>query len=280
MTVQETIQHSRHPVPGITSSRITLGQRWRQRIDLLAIPAVVIVFVGLWQTIIWLGEYPTFILPSPVDVAKSFGVNIANGTLWRHAQATLVEIFAGLTVGLTLATTLGYVLAKNRLLNRLLSPYIVASQSVPVVAIAPLLVIWFGPGRLSKVLICALIVFFPVLINAVVGLHSVDEGLYDLMRSLKANRWQLFWMLEAPAALPVLLGGLKISVTLSVIGAVVGEFVSSSEGLGFLINQARGLFNTSLVFVTILTLVAIALALYGGVSLLEARLLRWRGEPG
>lgn len=280
MTVQETIQHSRHPVPGITSSRITLGQRWRQRIDLLAIPAVVIVFVGLWQTIIWLGDYPTFILPSPVDVAKSFGVNIANGTLWRHAQATLVEIFAGLIVGLTLATTLGYVLAKNRLLNRLLSPYIVASQSVPVVAIAPLLVIWFGPGRLSKVLICALIVFFPVLVNAVVGLHSVDEGLYDLMRSLKANRWQLFWMLEAPAALPVLLGGLKISVTLSVIGAVVGEFVSSSEGLGFLINQARGLFNTSLVFVTILTLVAIALALYGGVSLLEARLLRWRGEPG
>lgn len=280
MTVQETIQHSRRPVPGITSSRITLGQRWRQRIDLLAIPAVVIVFVGLWQMIIWLGEYPTFILPSPVDVAKSFGVNIANGTLWRHAQATLVEIFAGLTVGLTLATTLGYVLAKNRLLNRLLSPYIVASQSVPVVAIAPLLVIWFGPGRLSKVLICALIVFFPVLVNAVVGLHSVDEGLYDLMRSLKANRWQLFWMLEAPAALPVLLGGLKISVTLSVIGAVVGEFVSSSEGLGFLINQARGLFNTSLVFVTILTLVAIALALYGGVSLLEARLLRWRGEPG
>lgn len=280
MTVQETIQHSRHPVPDITSSRITLGQRWRQRIDLLAIPAVVIVFVGLWQTIIWLGEYPTFILPSPVDVAKSFGVNIANGTLWRHAQATLVEIFAGLTVGLTLATALGYVLAKNRLLNRLLSPYIVASQSVPVVAIAPLLVIWFGPGRLSKVLICALIVFFPVLVNAVVGLHSVDEGLYDLMRSLSANRWQLFWMLEAPAALPVLLGGLKISVTLSVIGAVVGEFVAASEGLGFLINQARGLFNTPLVFVTILTLVTIALTLYGGVSLLEARLLRWRGEPG
>ncbi len=280
MTVQKTIQHSRHPVPGITSSRITLGQRWRQRIDLLAVPAVVIVFVGLWQTIIWLGEYPTFILPSPVDVAKSFGVNMANGTLWRHAQATLVEIFAGLSVGLTLATVLGYVLAKNRLLNRLLSPYIVASQSVPVVAIAPLLVIWFGPGRLSKVLICALIVFFPVLVNAVVGLHSVDEGLYDLMRSLSANRWQLFWMLEAPAALPVLLGGLKISVTLSVIGAVVGEFVAASEGLGFLINQARGLFNTPLVFVTILTLVAIALTLYGGVSLLEARLLRWRGEPG
>jgi len=149
---------------------------------------------------------------------------------------------------------------------------------VPIVAVAPLIVIWFGAGHFSKVLICALIVFFPVLVNMVVGLKSVDEGLYDLMRSLKASRWQMFRLLEMPAALPVLLGGLKISVTLSVIGAVVGEFVAASEGLGFLINQARGLFNTPLVFVTILTLVLIALALYGAVSLLEARFLRWRSD--
>lgn len=276
--MQETIQSVKHPVARITPAPVALGQRWRQRFDLLAIPAVLVIFVGSWQAMVWLGEYPTFILPSPLDVAGSFGANVVNGILWRHAQATLIEIFAGLTVGLTLATGFGYLLAKSRLLNRLLAPYIVASQSVPVVAIAPLLVIWFGPGRLSKVLICALIVFFPVLINTVVGLRSVDEGLYDLMRSLKASRWQMFWLLEAPAALPIILGGLKISVTLSVIGAVVGEFVASSEGLGFLINQARGLFNTPLVFVTILTLVAIALTLYSVVSWLEARLLRWRGE--
>ena len=105
------------------------------------------------------------------------------------------------------------------------SPYVVASQSVPVVAIAPLLIIWFGPGMLSKVLICALIVFFPVLVNTIVGLRSVPEELQDLMRSLQANRWQMVTYLEVPSALPVFLGGLRIGATLSVIGAVVGEFV-------------------------------------------------------
>ena len=259
--------------PGRTIRRI-----WRERYDLLLIPVALVVFLVAWQGVIALGNYPAFILPGPGDVAQSFWRNLANGTLWRHASVTLFEIFAGLALGLIVATALGYLLAKNRFLDRLLSPYIVASQSVPIVAIAPLLVIWFGAGRLSKVLICALIVFFPVLINTVVGLRSVDEGLYDMMRSLKASRWQMFRLLEVPASLPVLLGGLKISATLAVIGAVVGEFVAASEGLGFLINQARGLFNTPLVFVAVFSLVIIALSLYGAVALLEARLLRWRGE--
>jgi NitT/TauT family transport system permease protein len=168
-------------------------------------------------------------------------------------------------------------LAKSPRLERLLAPYLVASQSVPVVAIAPLLIIWFGSGRLSKVLVCALIVFFPVLVNTMVGIRSVGENLHDLMRSLGASRWQTFRMLEVPAALPVLLGGLKIGVTLATVGAVVGEFVGADQGLGFLINQARGLFNTPLVFVAILALIAIAVTLYAAVLLLEMRLLRWQG---
>ena len=171
---------------------------------------------------------------------------------------------------------LGYPLAKSERLERLAAPYLVASQSVPVVAIAPLLVIWFGSGRLSKVLVCALIVFFPLLVNIMIGIRSVPEELRDLMRSLKANRWQSFWLMEAPAALPVVFGGLRIGVTLAVVGAVVGEFVGADQGLGFLINQSRGLFDTSMVFVSILTLVIIAMSLYGVVMLLEMRLLKWR----
>jgi NitT/TauT family transport system permease protein len=243
----------------------------------LTAPIVILIFLGLWQAAVWFSDYPSFILPSPADVATTLTRTLTDGTLWRHARVTLSEIFAGLGLGLITATILGYVLAKSPLLERLLAPYIVASQSVPVVAIAPLLVIWFGSGRLSKVMICALIVFFPVLVNTVIGIRSVEEDLRDLMRSLGANRWQTFQMLEVPAALPVLLGGLKISVTLSVIGAVVGEFVGADQGLGFLINQARGLFNTSLVFVAVLALVVIALILYGVVMLLEMWLLRWRG---
>ncbi|MFQ6000434.1 MAG: ABC transporter permease, partial [Anaerolineae bacterium] len=136
--------------------------------------------------------------------------------------------------------------------------------------------IWFGFGLLSKVVVCALIVFFPVLVNTIVGLRSVERELVDLLRSLGANRWQMLTMLEAPAALPVLLGGLKIGVTLSVVGAVVGEFVAADEGLGFLINLSRGLFDTPLMFVALFTLVIIALALYGSVVALEGILLSWR----
>jgi NitT/TauT family transport system permease protein len=145
-----------------------------------------------------------------------------------------------------------------------------------VVAIAPLLVIWFGAGLLSKVLIAALIVFFPVLINTIVGLRSVPAGLRDLMRSLQATSWQTFRLLEVPAALPVFLGGLKVGATLAVIGAVVGEFVGADRGLGFLVNLGRGMYDTALVFVAIFTLVTMAMLLYGAVALLESRLLSWQ----
>ena len=150
---------------------------------------------------------------------------------------------------------------------------------MPIVAIAPLLVIWFGPGLFSKVLICALIVFFPVLVNTIVGLRSVPDDLRDLMRSLQASRWQTFSLLEVPSALPIFLGGLRIGATLAVIGAVVGEFVGADRGLGFMINRARGQYDTALVFVAILALVFMALSLYGLVVLLESRLLSWRRRP-
>lgn len=276
---RELIRVSRGPgrrLAGEAMAQATFRRWWYRRLDLLMVPAVLALFVGLWQGIIWLGDYPAFILPAPGNVATTFGRVLADGTLWRHARVTLSEVFAGLGLGLVTATALGYALAKSPLLERLLAPYIVASQSVPVVAIAPLLVIWFGSGRLSKVLVCALIVFFPMLVNTIVGIRSVEEDLRDLMRSLRASRWQTFRMLEVPAALPVLFGGLKIGVTLSVVGAVVGEFVGADQGLGFLINQARGIFNTPLVFVAIFALVVIAMVLYGLVMLFEMWLLRWR----
>src|SRR3989337_1185051 len=203
----------------------------------------------------------------------------------RHARAHSRMLGRGRGLGQAArlhapaAVGLGYLLAKSRTVERLLAPYIVASQSIPIVAIAPLLIIWFGPGRLSKVLICALIVFFPVLVNTIVGVRSAPEDLRELMRSLRATRWQTFAMLEAPAAMPVLLGGLKIGATLSVIGAVVGEFVGADEGLGFLVNVGRGLYDTALVFVAVLVLILLALSLYGLVAGLERRLHVWREAP-
>jgi NitT/TauT family transport system permease protein len=240
------------------------------------IPFSLMIMLLIWLFITDLGDIPAFILPSPSLVWSRFWQVLVDGSLLRHMMVTLAEVLAGLTVGVIVASTLGYVLAKSATVERLLSPYIVASQAIPIVAIAPLLVIWFGPGMSSKVLICALIVFFPVLINTIVGLRSVPEDLRDLMRSLQSTSWQTFRFLELPASLPIFLGGLRIGATLAVIGAVVGEFVGSDRGLGFLINRARGQYDTALVFVAVFTLVVMALILYGLVVLIENRTLSWR----
>ncbi len=250
-----------------------------QRKSIYLIPVSMAVAVGLWYLVAVLGHFPAFILPTPGLVWARFWQVLFDGTLLKNALVTLQEVLAGLALGVSTATVLGYLLAKSRPVERFLSPYIVASQSVPTVAIAPLLVIWFGPGLFSKVLVCALIVFFPVLVNTVVGVRSVPEDLRDLMRSLQATRWQTFRILEVPAALPVFLGGLRIGATLAVIGAVVGEFVGADSGLGFMINRARGQYDTALVFVAVLTLAVMALSLYGAVVLVESRLLSWRERP-
>lgn len=251
---------------------------WWQKysLELAAIPIGTFLVIGLWAFVTLIGDYPDFILPDPLTVFQEMRDIAANGLLWHHTWATVLEIMGGLALGLTTATILGYLLAKSPLLERLVGPYIVASQSIPAIAIAPLLIIWFGSGKLSKVLICALVVFFPVLVNTIVGIRSVDEGLKTLMRSLRANRWQTFTRLEVPAAMPVLLGGLKIGVTLSVIGAVVGEFVGADRGLGYLINLAKGLFDTPLMFAALITLATISLILYLIVNGLEKWLLAWR----
>lgn len=223
-----------------------------------------------------LNRLPPFILPLPGAVWSRFWLVLGDGELAWHTSITLGEILGGLALGLVTATTLGYLIAKSPGIERALTPYLVASQAVPIVAIAPLLVIWFGSGLSSKVLICALIVFFPMLINTVIGLRSVEPELRDLMRSLRATRWQTFVKLDVPAALPVWLGGLKVGATLAVIGAVVGEFVGADRGLGFLINFGRGQYDTPLVFVAVAALVIMALALYGLASLLERALLAWK----
>lgn len=231
-----------------------------------------------WYLLTRFGNIPEFILPSPLHVWKRFIGAVADGSLPYHTGITLLEIVLGLLVGVLFATVVGYILAKSRSLERVLSPYLVASQAVPIVAIAPLLVIWLGDGILSKTVICALIVFFPVLVNTIVGVRAVPIALYDLMNSLHATRSQILWKVEVPASLPVFLGGLRIGATLSVIGAIVGELVSAEKGLGFLLQLGDFQYDTAMVFVAVFMLVALALMLYGIVLLLEKRFLKWQNK--
>lgn len=229
-----------------------------------------------WELLVRLSGLPRFILPSPLDVWKRLVESLADGSLLYHTGVTLLEVLLGLLVGVTLATVLGYGIAKSRSLEKILEPYLVASQAIPIIAIAPLLVIWLGHGLISKVIICALIVFFPVLVNTVLGIRAVPPALYDMMNSLRASRRQVMFKLEVPASLPVLLGGLRIGATLSVIGAIVGELVDAKAGLGFLLKVGDFQFDTSMVFVAVIMLVALALSLYGIITLLEKRFLKWQ----
>lgn len=246
--------------------------------NLASMAAALLAGLAVWQLAVWLLKLPAFILPSPMQVFDRSMTAITDGTLLRNLGATLLEVIIGLLSGSLAASILGYGLARSHLLERVLSPFLVASQAIPMVAIAPLMVIWFGPGLFSKVLICSLIVLFPVLVNTVVGLRAVPGSLRDLMHSMRATRVQMLRYLEIPAAMPVLLGGLRIGATLSVIGAVVGELVGADRGLGFLINVGRGQYDTALVFVAVFTLILMALALYGSVLYLERHLLKWQRE--
>ena len=236
----------------------------------------VTVLIAAWQLLVLINNYPAFILPGPQLVWTELLRALQTPTFWGHIGITLIEVVSGLLIGATLAIVLGYVLAKAVSLNSILSPLIVASQAVPIVAVAPLLAIWFGYGLTPKIVTSALIVFFPILITVASGLRSIEPNLRDLMRSLQANRRQMFLKLELPAALPIILSGFKVGATLAVIGAIVGEFVNSDQGLGFLIKQGNGEYNTARTFVALIALMVMALSMYGSVALLERKWLAWK----
>jgi NitT/TauT family transport system permease protein len=244
------------------------------RATLLSVAGGLIVFIVAWQAIVSLGDFPPYILPAPAAVGARFVTAWTDGTIAPHLAATLLEVVLGFAVGAGLALVAGYSLARSVLVERLLSPYLVAAQATPILAVAPLIALWFGPGLLGKVVICALIVLFPVAIYTMVGIRAVDARLLELGRSLRATRRQVLPTLERPAALPSIFGGMRVGVTLAVVGAIVGEWAGADKGLGVLINLARGsLFDIPLLFATLLTISLLGIVLYFIVVIIERRLV-------
>jgi NitT/TauT family transport system permease protein len=229
-----------------------------------------VVFLLVWEGVVLVSGFPPFILPPPGLVLGRFASAWADGIIAPHLVATLVEILFGFALGAGSALVVGYALARSRWFERIASPYLVAAQATPILALAPLIALWFGPGLLGKVIICALIVFFPVAIATMVGIRSVDARLLELGRALRATRRQVLLTLEIPAALPSILGGIRVGVTLAVVGAIVGEWAGAERGLGVLINLARGsLFDIPLMFATILLIAIVGIVLYLIVVLVE-----------
>jgi NitT/TauT family transport system permease protein len=240
----------------------------------LSVVGSIVVFVVVWQLVVLVSGFPAFILPAPGAVLDRLVIAWGAGTIQPHLAATLLEVALGFAVGAGLALVVGYALARSAVIERVASPYLVALQATPILALAPLMALWFGPGLLGKVVICALIVFFPVAIATMVGIRSVDARLLELGRSLRATPRQVLTTLEIPAALPNIFGGLRVGVTLAVVGAIVGEWAGADKGLGVLINLARGsLFDIPLMFATLLTIAIVGIVLYLVVVALERRVV-------
>ena len=239
----------------------------------------VIVFIGclfLWWAYVRLRGLSPLVLPAPYDVWVSLVDNTMNGFLLEHAWVTVAEILLGFLLGSVLGIALGTVTALSPVMRNILNPYIIASQAMPKLALAPIMVIWLGFGMAPKVVIAALICFFPLLENTLIGLSSVNPYQNELFRALTASSWQTFFKLRIPNALPVIFAGLRVAITLAVVGAVVGEYVGANRGLGALIIVTQGNFDTPLMFALFVYLTVIGVVLYKLMEYLERRFFGWR----
>ena len=241
--------------------------------------ALTVVFfvasMALWEGVVRGFHVAPFVLPAPSAVAVALWRGLSSGLYLRHLWYTLIETLLGFLLGSALGFGLGTAVAMSRWVNYFLYPYIVMFQSLPKIALAPLIVIWFGLGLMSKVVNAGLVAFFPLLVNTMVGLRSADEDRVSLMRSLAATERQIFWMLRLPNALPFVMAGLDIAMIFALIGAIVGEFVGATAGLGMLIQSMNFTMDVSGQFSVLLVLSFVGLGLSRAIQLVRRRVLFW-----
>jgi NitT/TauT family transport system permease protein len=236
---------------------------------------LLIALLGLWQFIVVAMKVPDYIVPAPSDVLVALYRGLARGLYLKHLAVTLAETIVGFVVGAALGFAIGAAIALNRTVEFFLYPYVVMFQSTPKVALAPLIVIWFGLGMTSKVVSAVLVAFFPMMINTITGLRSADEESVNLMTALTANRLQILWMLRFPTALPYLLAGLEIALTFSLLGTIVAEFLGANAGLGMLLTSMNFSMDVAGEFSVLLLLSVVGLVLNGAILALRRHFLFW-----
>lgn len=250
-------------------------ERWKWRAISLA---VVVVFLGIWELLPRLGLVSTIILPPVTDVWAGLVELVQQDTFPGHLRITVVEMLVGFILGTVVGLAIGIALGVWESVKKSVYPLVVSFQSLPKIVLAPLLITWFGYGIESKIAMAVVIAFFPVLINTMVGLESVPDEARQLMRSLRASRSQIFRKLSFPHAAPFIMAGVKTGLTFAVIGAIVGEFVGSSEGLGYLLHAYGFQLRIDKVFAVIVVLSAIGAILYFAIDWLERRMIYWRSD--
>ena len=233
------------------------------------------MFLLAWQFLPPALGVPSYIIPTVTDLARELGRMAARENLLVHILSTASIAAAGFVIGSLLGAAMGYVLGMSIFIEKVLSPYILGLQIAPKVAFAPLFIMWLGYNAWPKLLVTVLVVFFPILVNVLQSMKTVDRDLINLARAYSMSRMQIFWKIEVPSSMPALMAGLRIGATLAVIGVTVGELVGGNTGLGYLITFGEGQANTAMVFNAIVLLTLIGIVLYGVVAAIEARVLHY-----
>ena len=234
---------------------------------------VALAVLGLWELIVRVAHVPNYLLPAPSQIFAEIVKTIL--PLLKDTAVTMLESVLGFVVGSGLAVGVSVIFTHSKLMERSFYPYAIALKTIPIIAIAPLLILWFGNGIPAKIVMAALICFFPVIVNTTKGLQSVSPAALDLFGSLSASRWQVLWKLRFPMALPYIFSALKISATLAVIGAIVGEMAGANIGLGYTILIASYYIETNMLFAAIVLASLVGVAFFGLVALIEKRALYW-----
>jgi NitT/TauT family transport system permease protein len=232
---------------------------------LSALPALTLggLILLAWYILTTPGHISALFLPAPADVFSTLGTSLASGVMQSNALFTIEESVLGFLLALAIALPLGYGLAKSRIIALTLHPYVAAGQAIPAIVVAPFFSLWLGYGLLPNILVCTLVVFFPIIVNTILGVQTIDPSLTDAARVEGASGWSLIAHIEFPLALPAILAAIRTGFTLSIVGALVAEFVGGSQGLGALILMAKNQFNTPFMFATILVLAGLAAVYYG-----------------
>ncbi|SFB30858.1 NitT/TauT family transport system permease protein [Rhizobium sp. NFR07] len=240
-----------------------------------ATPLVLIALIAIWHAYVTIFSVSPFILPSPLAVGKAIVKLLSDPRTWQHTLITLYEIVAGFIIAVIIGIVFGGLLGKIRWLEQTLNPLIVGLQVMPKVALIPLFIVWFGFGVTSKIVLAAVISFFPIMTNTILGIKSVETGHRDVMLALNASRWQTFRDVELPSALPFILTGMEVGIVLATIGAIVGEYLGGSQGLGYLAVSTLNAFDVQSMFGVIFILTALGLILYFLVVMMRRYLTPW-----
>lgn len=247
----------------------------------VASPIIFVVLVAAWETLVRSVAVPVYILPAPTQIFHALVNGLSLENMWGaerfyiHIAVTLYEAVLGFIIGVVAGVGMGGIIAQSPTLESIIKPYVMGFQSLPKVAVAPLIVLWFGFGLESKVVLVALLVFFPLMINSNTGFRSVDRDMMELLRALSASRWQIFWTVQVPAALPYIFAGLEMGVVYSFLGAVVGEFVGGTKGLGVQIVQLTASMDTAGMFAVLLLLAGLGAGASKLLQVIRKRVLYW-----